>query len=545
MTNLPPGPRWPKSVQTLAWWNRPLPFFEHCRDRYGKRFTQRLLGQPAFVHLSDPDEIKEIFTAPPDVLHPGKGAEILEPTVGRHSVILLDEDPHLEQRRLMLPAFHGERIARLTDAMRDMAEREAASWPTGEAIELHPRFQALTLEIILLTVFGLDAGERLDALRSRLATLLEWGSSPMAMLPELQRDLGPGSPGRRYQQLRSEIDDLVYALIEERRAEGADRDDVLSMFLEARHADDDSPMTREELRDELMTMLVAGHETTASELAWSFAELVRAPPVLATLTDEIRRGDGDAYRQGDGHRDPATPAGAAQRRAALRAQADHGRAAGTTRRASRWRRTPTSSTTTPSSIRAPTRSAPSASSTSSRGRTRTCPFGGGRRRCIGRELRDARDGDRPARRARAPRRARGGRRGRGRTAAEHHREPAPGCARRCRAREEGGRDRAGPRDGDGVSRRDRPREGRRSPSPPGLLPAAPLPTWGLVAMFIGRRPDSFTMRGDARLDPRLRVPVAHRRRARARTPRCPPAPSRSRGACRPPTTDLGRAIARW
>jgi hypothetical protein len=294
MSNLPPGPRWPKSVQTLAWWNRPLPFFEHCRDRYGKRFTQRLLGQPAFVHLSDPDEIKELFTAPPDVLHPGKGAEILEPTVGRHSVILLDEDPHLEQRRLMLPAFHGERIARLTDVMRDMAEREAASWPTGEPIDLHPRFQALTLEIILLTVFGLDAGPRLDALRSRLALLLEWGSSPMAMLPELQRDLGPGSPGRRYQRLRSEIDDLVYALIDERRAEGGERDDVLSMFLEARHADD-SPMTHEELRDELMTMLVAGHETTASELAWSFAELVRAPGVLATLTDEVRRGDGDAY----------------------------------------------------------------------------------------------------------------------------------------------------------------------------------------------------------------------------------------------------------
>ena len=107
MSQLPPGPRWPKSVQTLAWWNRPLPFFERCRARYGTRFTTLLLGQPPFVHLSDPGEIKEVLTAQPDVLHPGEGARILEPTVGPNSVILLDGAPHLEQRRLMLPAFHG------------------------------------------------------------------------------------------------------------------------------------------------------------------------------------------------------------------------------------------------------------------------------------------------------------------------------------------------------------------------------------------------------------------------------------------------------
>jgi hypothetical protein len=295
MSDLPPGPRWPKSVQTLAWWNRPLPFFERCRARYGKRFTTRLLGQPPFVHLSDPDEAKEVFTAAPDVLHPGEGARILEPLIGQHSVILLDEAPHLEQRRLMLPAFHGERMARLEGLMTDVAAREAERLPRGTAVPVHDHMQALTLEIILRAVFGLDEGERLDALRSRVVQLLEWGVTPLGLFPPLQRDLGPGSPGRRFNALHAEIDELIFELIDERRAEDADRDDLLAMFLVARHADDGSPMTHRELRDELITMLLAGHETTASELAWGFAELVRAPDVLDRLTAEVRAGEDDAY----------------------------------------------------------------------------------------------------------------------------------------------------------------------------------------------------------------------------------------------------------
>ena len=107
---LPPGPSWPIAVQSVAWWTRPIPFLERCRDRYGKRFTMRLAGTPPFVNISDPAEIKQAFMAPPDVLHPGEGADVLEPVVGRHSLILLDEAPHLEQRKLMLPAFHGERM---------------------------------------------------------------------------------------------------------------------------------------------------------------------------------------------------------------------------------------------------------------------------------------------------------------------------------------------------------------------------------------------------------------------------------------------------
>jgi cytochrome P450 len=159
---LPPGPRLPKALQTLGFWTRALPWFERCRARYGKRFTLRMLSTPPFVRLSDPDEIKQVFTAPPEVLHPGEGARILEPVVGQNSVILLDEGAHLSQRKLMLPAFHGEKMQRLAGLMEEVTEREVGRWPRDGATPLHPRLQALTLEVILRAVFGLDPGPRLE-----------------------------------------------------------------------------------------------------------------------------------------------------------------------------------------------------------------------------------------------------------------------------------------------------------------------------------------------------------------------------------------------
>jgi cytochrome P450 len=287
---LPPGPRLPKTLQTIGWWTRSAPFFERCRARYGKRFTLRQLASPPFVHLSDPDEVKEVFTASPEVLHPGEGAGILEPIVGTYSLILLDEGVHLSQRKLMLPAFHGERMQRLSGLMAEVAEREVASWPREEAVVLHPRLQGLTLEIILRAVFGLDPGPRLDALRDRLTSVLEVGEKPASMLPFLQR----GRRWKAFERQRDQADALMFELIDERRREGGERDDVLAMLLEARH-EDGSPMSSKELRDELMTLLVAGHETTASELAWAFERLARTPRVIRRLTEEIDAGDGDGY----------------------------------------------------------------------------------------------------------------------------------------------------------------------------------------------------------------------------------------------------------
>jgi cytochrome P450 len=295
---LPPGPRSPSLIQGIGLWTRPLAYSERCRARYGKRFTVRFPAAPPFVVMSDPEDIKEVFLAPPDVLHPGEGARVLEPLVGKNSVILLDEAAHMEQRKLVLPAFHGERMARLSGLMGEVAEREVEGWPRGESIELQPRTQRLTLEIILRAVFGLDPGPRLDALRERLSELLAFGDRPVSLVPpdpdgRLAKILGRVGPFAEFVRLQEEVDRLLFELIDERQAEDAERDDVLAMLLEARHGDG-SPMSSQELRDELMTLLVAGHETTASSLAWAFERLARLPRVLSRLVGELDS-NGDAY----------------------------------------------------------------------------------------------------------------------------------------------------------------------------------------------------------------------------------------------------------
>ena len=210
---LPPGPRLPRALQTIAWWNRTVPFLERCRERYGKRFTMRLLQAPPFVHHTQPEHLREIFTAPPEVLHPGEGAKLLEPVVGSNSVILLDERAHLSQRKLMLPAFHGEKMQRLSGLMQEVAERELARWPKDESIALHPRLQALTLEIIMRAVFGIEDAERLATLRDRLGRLLDIGMQPRALasivIPPLRSTIGRRT-WERFRRLRAEVDEVLY-----------------------------------------------------------------------------------------------------------------------------------------------------------------------------------------------------------------------------------------------------------------------------------------------------------------------------------------------
>ena len=431
-STLPPGPREPSLIQTLGWWNRPMAYLERNRARYGKRFTIRLLGTPPFVMLSDPAEIKELFTAPPDVLHPGEGARILEPVVGSNSVILLDEKAHLSQRKLMLPAFHGEKMEKLTDLVAEVAEREVESWPRDTPITLHPRLQALTLEIILRAVFGLDPGERLEAIRTRLTEILEIGSRPVGLIPQLQRaPFGEIGPWGRFERLSRETDALIYELIDERRAREEERDDILSMLLEARH-EDGSPMSDIEIRDELMTLLVAGHETTASALAWAFERIARTPHVAERLREEIAAGE-DALRHRDDPGDAAPPAGPPQRRPAPREEAGHGRRlglpAGCRARGQRIPRAPR-----PRDLRQPVRVPSRAVPRRVAGHLHVDPV---RRRPAavpGRELRPARDEARAARGARAehgaPERAGDG----DRAAAGHHGEPAPRSDDRPRGR---------------------------------------------------------------------------------------------------------------
>ena len=279
---LPPGPG-PIPFNLLGWTFRPVPFMERCRARYGERFTVDL-GPPEgkWIFLTQPDEIREMFATPADVLHPGEGARVLEPIVGSRSVLLLDGAEHMAQRKLMLPAFHGERMRALTGTMEEVAEREVAAWRPGESFALHSRTQALALEIILRAVFGMSAGARLDALRTTLRRFLDVGSSPLTLLPMFRRRLGPLTTWSRFVDVRAEADALILEQIEARRRAGDEGDDVLTMLLAARDEAGD-PMTDRELRDELVTLLVAGHETTASALSWGFEQMVRAPDALARV----------------------------------------------------------------------------------------------------------------------------------------------------------------------------------------------------------------------------------------------------------------------
>ncbi len=282
-------------MQTIGWWARPTAFVEQCRRRYGTPFTIQFVGERPFILISDPEQLKEVFTAPPDVLYPGEGARILEPLVGPNSILLLDEAAHMRQKRLVLPAFHGERMEALREVVTDVSQREIESWPRGEPVEMHTRLQGLTMEVILRAVFGLEAGSRLEELREALTEMLAFGLSPISLLPQAQRAPFGVGPWGRFTRARARADRLVYGEITERRRDGGEEgNDILAALLPATHEDGTS-MSDTEIRDELMTMLVAGHETTATSLSWALERLARHPEALGRLVEEIDTEGSDEY----------------------------------------------------------------------------------------------------------------------------------------------------------------------------------------------------------------------------------------------------------
>jgi cytochrome P450 len=289
---LPPGPKLPTAAQTAIWFRRAQWLMSQCQARFGEMFTLRILHEGPWVVVSNPAHVKQVFTGDPRVYHAGEGNRILLPIVGEHSVLLLDEGPHLEQRKLLLPPFHGRRMQRYGELMAEIAAAEIEQWPRGEPWRLRPRMQALTLEIILRAVFGLEHGPRLERLSSELRHVLDMLTNPrMLLFPIL---LGPERLARfgPFQRLLERVDQPIYAEIADRRnaTDLERREDILSLLLAARR-DDGSPMSDRELRDELVTLLVAGHETTATALAWAVERLVRAPDKLERLTAEVRAGE--------------------------------------------------------------------------------------------------------------------------------------------------------------------------------------------------------------------------------------------------------------
>ena len=291
--SLPPGPRWPVPYATAAWMARPWSTLERCRARYGDTFSLRIAHEGDWVFVSDPESVKQVFTGDPRLLHAGEANTVLLPIVGAHSVLLLDEGKHLEQRKLLLPPFHGERMQRYGELMSEAATREIETWPSGEPIALGPRMQAITLEVIMRAVFGIEDAGRLERLGTMLRNMLSDVMSPRGFVfPML---LGPERAAKLLRSRMRPIDEAIGELIGERRRDPAleERDDILSLLIAARHSDGE-PMSDAELRDELMTLLVAGHETTATALSWTFERLIRNPGALRRLEDEIASGD-DAY----------------------------------------------------------------------------------------------------------------------------------------------------------------------------------------------------------------------------------------------------------
>jgi cytochrome P450 len=292
MTALPAGPNEAPVLQTLRWLLRPISFMESCRRRFGDVFSVHFLGfQTPMVMLSEPEAIRALYTNSEHGLPPGR-TFALRPIMGPRSVLLLEGSEHLARRRLMLPQFHGARMRAYESIVRDAVERELATWPSGQPFALHPRMQRVTLEVILRAVFGVTDPARREQLGERLARLLaDTSSAGLQFGVLLSRRLGGPDPLARMQSLRREIDGMLDSEIAERRADP--REDILSMLVAARF-EDGEPMSDAEIRDQLMSLLLAGHETTATGLAWTFDLLLRHPDTLARLTREVEAGD-DAY----------------------------------------------------------------------------------------------------------------------------------------------------------------------------------------------------------------------------------------------------------
>jgi cytochrome P450 len=273
---LPPGPKIPRMLQSLLIWTQRQGFIPAMHRRYGDTFTVNAEPAGYGVVLRNPDDLRTIFRGDPEVFHAGEGNALLAPLVGRRSVLTMDAPEHIVERRRMLPPFHGERIARVVALMEDETDREVAQWPIGRDFELLPRMQALTLSIIVRVVLGVDERERAEAVGAALRRVLRFGLRDMLLWlwPGLQRV----RPWSNIVRDLDRADQLIYAEIERRRTDPgrAERPDVLSMLLEG----DPDP---ELVRDELVTLLVAGHETTAVALSWTFERLLRHSGALAKV----------------------------------------------------------------------------------------------------------------------------------------------------------------------------------------------------------------------------------------------------------------------
>lgn len=295
---LPPGPGLPVPITTAAWVAAPQRFLTACARRYGSTFSLRFTGEGPAVWIAHPDDLRATFAAP---TRAGAVNWQLAPALGDRSVLLLDGAEHLHRRRLLLSPFHGDALATWGRTIAEVAAEHVARWPTDGTFAARPLTQALTLDAILAIVLGRDAdGARSRDLRAALVDWLAVAASPLALVPALRRDIGSRSPYGRFLRGRATVRGLLADALEARRADpgGSGADDVLGVIAAA-HEESGAPLPVEDGVDQLVTLLVAGHETTATALAWALAELAAAPGALATATTEARVQGADAVRPAD------------------------------------------------------------------------------------------------------------------------------------------------------------------------------------------------------------------------------------------------------
>ena len=289
---LPPGPSAPAAWQLLRYTHSPLPLLEECGRQYGDAFLLRFAGYGKFVMLSAPEAVRDVFRGDMHALHSGEGNEFLIPTVGPTSVLVLDDEAHARQRRVLLPPLKGERMRSFFDAMQAATLEEIRSWPVGRSVRMLEPMQRITLRVILQAVLGLTAGPQRDEIEGKVQDVLAQGRGRYGLI--LAMILPPRLLQRSrwlpfFRQMHA-LNESLYSLIAGRRREpaGPRGDDVLADLLAATH-EDGRPLADDEVRDALVTLIMAGHDTTAIALAWALEQIVPRPDVTTRLTDELRR----------------------------------------------------------------------------------------------------------------------------------------------------------------------------------------------------------------------------------------------------------------
>jgi cytochrome P450 len=293
---LPPGPRMPSAIQALGWSLRPLAFMESCEREYGEMFTLRIRRGRPWVFITNPEHVKQVFTTNPTLVGAGAGEAnpLLEPLLGERSVMLLDEPRHLNDRKTLLPSFHGGRTKRYGELMAEVARTEIDSWPVGRPFALWPRMQAISMQVVMRVVFGEADPARMECLRKSLVALTDWLNNRRRLALLAAIGAGPIRANAGFRAVMQPVEDLVLEEVRMRRSspDRDKRDDILSA-LEHAYGVEDGTLGERKMRDELVTMLSDG--PTATSLAWAFERLLRHPDKLERLRDEVLSGERDGY----------------------------------------------------------------------------------------------------------------------------------------------------------------------------------------------------------------------------------------------------------